>query len=137
MKKLLKVFLLAIFVLVSSCESGSRGGKKYDEIDRGNSQKTSAYGGCDFHTDCWDYKGASFQANSGGSNLKTRCQNEGGQFVINGCSDQNVIASCLINGATDSETILHFYQKSGLNLQDADQLCSAQGGTLKGLDASQ
>jgi hypothetical protein len=126
----IQVSLLTIIVF-SSCEKGSRGGKKYDAVDRGNAQKTSTYGGCDFHTDCWDYKGSSFQTDFGSSQLQSRCQAEGGQFVANGCSDQNIVASCVINVTTAAETILHFYKISGLNVEDANQLCTAQGGALK------
>lgn len=123
--------LVILLLTFTSCEKGSRGGPKYQNVDRGNTQKTSTYGGCDYETDCWDYKGTSFKSDFDSSQLKVRCQTEGGQFVANGCSDKEVVASCIINGSSDNETILHFYKKSSLSLEDAGQLCTAQEGVLK------
>lgn len=119
-----------MFIFLSSCETGSTGGKKYSET-RGNANKTSIYGGCDNQTECWDYKGSAFKAGFESAQLGANCQAEGGKFVSNGCSDQNVVASCIINGSSDTETVLHFYTQSELTVQDAEQLCTAQNGVIK------
>lgn len=125
-----KILMCIPFLITMSCETGSRGGKKYSEA-RGNMNKTSIYGGCDNQTECWDYKGSSFRASFENSQLAAQCRAEGGQYVSNGCTDQEVIVACEINKNTDAETVLHFYQKSGLTEKDAEDLCAAQGGVIR------
>lgn len=125
----LSILTACLFLVCQSCENSKISQKKID--DRSNQLKISKFGGCDFKTDCWDYTGSRFQSDYENSQLKNRCQNEGGQFVSNGCTSQNQIALCMINEKTETETTLHFYSQSGLTLQDAEQLCSAQNGTLK------
>lgn len=127
----LSILSASLFLMCLSCENSKVSQKKVE--DRSNQFKISRFGGCDFKTDCWDYTGSSFQNDYDNSQLKLRCQSEGGQFVSNGCTTQNQIAICMINEKTQTETILHFYNQSGLTLQDAEQLCTAQNGVLADL----
>ncbi len=129
----LKVFCaFSLVVLLSACEDSKVVKKQI--IDRGNQFKTSNFGGCDFKSECWDYNGGTFQADFQTQGLKQRCQAEGGQFVVNGCSYQNRLATCELNAGTGTATILHFYKQTGTSLGDVEQLCQAQEGVFRAIE---
>lgn len=130
----MKPFILlasALLLMLSGCEN-SKVNKKNKE-ERGNLFKTSKFGGCDFKTDCWDYNGAAFHSDHQTAQIKARCQSEGGQYVTNGCTDQNQLGTCQLNGGTETESVLHFYKQSGMTVDDAKMLCEAQSGAFKSL----
>lgn len=129
MKHTAQLVLLCV-VIMSSCEN-SKVKKNNQTADRSNQYKTSEYGGCDFKTDCWDYKGSGFQNDFQTAQLKVRCQTEGGQYVANGCTHEQQVASCVMSAGQTMETVLHYYESSGLTFQDAEQLCTAQEGVIQ------
>ena len=128
MKKIFKLKLFCILILFS-CERGSRGGK-YEKKIYGNVNKTSQFGGCAFKDECWDYKGIQYKLDFESNQLQLKCQQDSGQFVMNGCDDKNKLLSCSINSKTDLEILLHFYNQDNISLNDAIELCTSQGGEV-------
>lgn len=130
MKNQIRIALIIVqFLFLFSCERSAT--QNIKSKTRSNNLKTSIYGGCDFKTECWDYLGETFSNDFDNSDLAARCQAEKGQFVANGCRTDNEVAKCLLQQNTSEKVLLHFYQESGLTLDDATQLCEIQNGTIQ------